>query len=29
MSMKRKEKGNSIFTYLRKYNEKHPLYIKQ
>lgn len=28
MKMKRKEKGNSIFMYLRKYNEKHPLYIK-
>ena len=29
MKMKRKEKGNSIFAYLRKYNEKHPLYIKK
>jgi hypothetical protein len=29
MKMKRKEKGHSIFIYLRKYNEKHPLYIKR
>lgn len=28
MKMKRREKVNSIFMYLRKYNEKHPLYIK-
>lgn len=28
MKMKRKEKGNSIFTYIRKYNEKYPLYIR-
>ena len=25
--LKKKEKANSIFIYLRKYNEKHPLYL--
>ena len=27
MSLKKKEKSNSIFIYLRRYNERHPLYI--
>lgn len=27
MKLKESEKPNSIFTYLRKYNEKHPLYL--
>jgi hypothetical protein len=26
-SLKKKEKSNSIFIYLRKYNEAHPLYL--
>ena len=29
MKLKRKDKANSIFIYLRKYNERHPLYIKK
>jgi hypothetical protein len=28
MSLKKKKKRNSIFIYLKKYNEAHPLYIK-
>ncbi|MDQ3046111.1 MAG: hypothetical protein M3R27_01085 [Bacteroidota bacterium] len=27
MKLKRREKADSIFIYLRKYNEKHPLYL--
>ncbi|MGQ0829083.1 MAG: hypothetical protein ACT4ON_11900 [Bacteroidota bacterium] len=27
MALKRREKSDSIFIYLRKYNEKHPLYL--
>ena len=29
MKLKKKEKANSIFIYMRKYNERHPLYIGQ
>lgn len=27
MKLKKRKKGDSIFIYLRKYNEKHPLYL--
>lgn len=27
LKLKKKEKANSIFIYLRKFNEKHPLYL--
>jgi len=27
MALKRREKSDSIFIYLRRYNEKHPLYL--
>jgi hypothetical protein len=29
MLLKKREKSNAIFVYLRKYNEKHPLYLPQ
>lgn len=29
MALKKREKSNSIFIYLRKYNEKHPLYLAE
>ncbi|MCE3280507.1 MAG: hypothetical protein K0S44_2698 [Bacteroidetes bacterium] len=28
MKLKKRKKADSIFIYLRKYNEKHPLYLK-
>ncbi len=28
MKLKNRKKGDSIFIYLRKYNDKHPLYLK-
>jgi len=27
MALKKRKKADSIFIYLRKYNEKHPLYL--
>ena len=27
IALKKREKANSVFVYLRKYNEKHPLYL--
>ena len=27
MKLKKRKKADSIFIYLRKYNEKHPLYL--
>ena len=27
--LKKREKNNSVFIYLRKFNEKHPLYLPQ
>lgn len=29
MKLKKKDKSNSIFIYLRRYNERHPLYIRK